>query len=336
MANRVNLRRVWLSALLVLSLLLAAPWVSGRLFVFEPEPTPELQVAVTQATDLDAYLREVEARASAQDQLQIRADQAKAIRWVRGPGQLTDLAIVYIHGFSASRLELEPGISKLADRLGANLYATRLRAHGMEVGEAFAHVRAQDWVSDVREAILIARRIGRRVLVMGTSTGAPLAIFAAKENPDLVGAIIMSPNYGIQKRGGGLLAGPLGPTIARLALGSHREWQAQNAEHARRWTTRYPSVGVVAMMDWVRWLETQDLRELRVPVFTLYSKRDRVVRVDLIEERAPEFTAPGSQLMEWGRANRHELASAAFNPELIDELVEIWRVWIVERLASDQ
>jgi hypothetical protein len=84
----------------------------------------------------------------------------------------------------------------------------------------------------------------------------------------------------------------------------------------------------------VRWLETQNLRVIQVPVFTLYSKRDRVVRVDLIEERAPEFTAAGSKVTEWARANRHELASATFNPELIEELVEIWRVWIMERVAA--
>jgi len=334
MAKKMSVRRVGLGLLAVIAFVLVLPWASGRFLVFEPGDTPELQQAVHEASDLDQYLRDVEARASERDQLAIRTDQAKAIRWAQAPGQITELAILYIHGFSASRLELEPGVSKLAQTLGANMYATRLRAHGMESGEAFARLQAQDWVGDVREAVEIGRRIGKRLIVMGTSTGAPLAIFAAKENPDLLGVIIMSPNFGIQRKGGGLLAGPLGPTIARLALGSHREWEAQNPEHARRWTTRYPSVGVVAMMDWVRWLETQNLREIQVPVFTLYSKRDRVVRVDLIEERAPEFTAAGSKVTEWARANRHELASATFNPELIEELVEIWRTWILERLSA--
>ncbi|HRK07003.1 MAG TPA: alpha/beta fold hydrolase [Pseudobdellovibrionaceae bacterium] len=334
MAKKFRPRSLLLGVLSVIAFVLLLPWASGRLIVFAPGATPEIQQAVRNAGDLDQYLREVEARASERDGLAIRTDQAKAIRWAHAPGQVTELAIVYIHGFSASRLELEPGVSKLAQSLGANLYATRLRAHGMESGDAFAAVKAQDWVSDVREAVEIGRRIGQRLIVMGTSTGAPLAIFAAQENPDLLGVIIMSPNFGIQRRGGALLAGPLGPMMARLALGSHREWEAQNAEHARRWTTRYPSVGVVAMMDWVRWLETQDLREIQVPVFTLYSKRDRVVRVDLIEERAAEFTAAGSKVTEWARANRHELASATFNPELIEELVGLWRAWIAERLAS--
>ena len=334
MAKKLITHRVLHSALALIALVSMIPWASGRLFVFEPQPTPEVQQAVRTAQDLDVYLRDIETLASEQDQLGIKADQEKSIRWAGGPGQVTDLALVYIHGFSASRLELEPGISQLAQTLGANMFATRLRAHGMDTGEAFSRLKAQDWVTDVRESIEIGRRSGKRLVVMGTSTGAPLAILAAQENPDLAGLILLSPNFGIQRRGGDLLAGPLGPMMARLALGSHREWPAQSPEHERRWTTRYPSVGVVAMMDWLRWLETQSLRQIQVPTLTLYTKKDEVVRVDLIEQRAPEFIAAGSKVIEWTQGNRHELASATFNPELVDELVEIWRGWIVERASA--
>ena len=40
------------------------------------------------------------------------------------------MAVVYIHGFSASPQENEPAVSDIATSLGANLFKARLSGHG--------------------------------------------------------------------------------------------------------------------------------------------------------------------------------------------------------------
>src|SRR5258705_963473 len=173
-----TVRRTWPRVLvgpLILALGLAAfAGLSGPMFPFKPSPLDDFEV-VEKAPDLDEYLRGREAQRS-----HVRRDLAKGILWNdptarnRTPTSLADL-----HGFSASRKDISPYVETLARTLGANAYFTRLAAHGRTTSEEFATVTAQDWLDDAREALAIGRRIGDRVILMGTSTGALLATMTA-------------------------------------------------------------------------------------------------------------------------------------------------------------
>ena len=77
--------------------------------------------------DIESYLAESEQRAGAGAPLIPGTE--KRIRWSAGR-EPTDYAIVYLHGFSATRQELAPMLDRLADALGANLFETRLAGHG--------------------------------------------------------------------------------------------------------------------------------------------------------------------------------------------------------------
>ena len=59
--------------------------------------------------------------------------------------------------------------------LGANLFYTRLTGHGQD-GAAMAEGSVNAWINDYAEAMAIGRAIGDKVVVIGTSTGASLAI----------------------------------------------------------------------------------------------------------------------------------------------------------------
>ena len=93
----------------------------------------------------------------------------------------TPYSVVYLHGFSATRQETAPLAECVADSLGANLFETRLAGHGRE-REPLADVRAEDWLHDAAEALAIAARLGERVIVIGTSTGATLAVGDARSS----------------------------------------------------------------------------------------------------------------------------------------------------------
>ena len=76
---------------------------------------------------LDRYFSKSESRVSG-----IRDGCEKKFVWHNNKRQQRDLAIVYIHGFSASRMETWPLCDRLAEAIGANLFYTRLTGHGQD------------------------------------------------------------------------------------------------------------------------------------------------------------------------------------------------------------
>ena len=75
---------------------------------------------------------------------------------------------------------MRPLPDKVAAALGANLFYTRLTGHGQD-GAAMAEGSVNAWINDYAEAIAIGRAIGDKVVVIGTSTGASLATWAASQ-----------------------------------------------------------------------------------------------------------------------------------------------------------
>jgi alpha-beta hydrolase superfamily lysophospholipase len=233
--------------------------------------------------DVDAYLEAREARFD-----DLRAGAEKSVVW-HDPAtkRRTPLAVVHLHGFSATRQEAFPLAETVADSLGANLFLTRLTGHGRD-GAAMAEASVADWLADVREAMAVGARIGERTVLMGLSTGGTLAVWAATrpEWADRLEALVLiSPNLGPRDPKAGLLLWPGGLTLARWIQGPEREWDPQNEEHAQRWTTRYPIEAVATMMRLVVGVRRLDPASIDTPVLLLHSERDTVVRVD----RAIEF-----------------------------------------------
>ena len=73
----------------------------------------------------------------------------------------TEIAIVYIHGYSASPQEVRPVPEKIANKLNANLYFSRLTGHGCDSKE-MSKAQIQDWLNDTAEAIAIGHQNWRK------------------------------------------------------------------------------------------------------------------------------------------------------------------------------
>jgi len=165
----VRKRKVVVTLLVLLALIVLAFALGSRVPVdttitFDPKnigPDPE------------AYLARREAEVK-----DIRPGLQKEIVWADPATRArTPLAIVYVHGFSASKGEVRPLPDRVAAALHANLFYTRLTGHG-EDGAAMAKGGVNAWINDYAEAITIGRAIGDRVVVIGTSTGGSLATWA--------------------------------------------------------------------------------------------------------------------------------------------------------------
>ncbi len=218
----------------------------------------------------------------------LRPGAEKRVLWAGTPEARTDWAVVYVHGFSASAGELRPLPDRVAGGLGANLFFTRLAGHGRD-GAAMAEASLDGWMRDMTEALAVGRRIGRRVLVMGCSTGATLIALAlardkvpgvaelagAPEAAEVAGAVLLSPNFGLRDRRSAILTWPGMGRVLPLILGPERGFMPRNAGHAAAWTTRYPVGALIPMARAVQ--ASRRVRGLSVPVLTVFDPGDTVV-----------------------------------------------------------
>jgi len=314
------IRRTWrLRAILIAVALLAFAGLSGPLFPFTPQPSA-IRDVVENVPDLDLYLARREAQHA-----DVKPEQGKTIIWSHpATRSKTPLSLVYIHGFSASRKDIAPVIETLAGTLGANAFLTRLAAHGRTTPAEFAAVTAQDWLDDAREALAVGRRIGRRVVLIGTSTGALLAAMAALEDnsSDIAALVLLSPNFGLRDWRAKFISGPLGRALARFVLGKEHSFHPDSIGHAEFWTTHYPSQAVVALMDLLNHARSIDLGKLKMPVLVIYTDQDTVVDVAAIRDRFDEIQAPTKLIFDLPEASRHELTGDALAPETVQPVVQ--------------
>lgn len=224
--------------------------------------------------DLDAWLIEEERQVEALD-----PSEYKGITWYRGERSRTPYSVVYIHGFSADRHEMDPVVQHVGEALEANVFHTRLTGHA--TGPAgLGTATVESWLEDTVEALAIGETIGERVIVVGTSTGGTLATWmAAKEEARgrLAALVLVSPNYQPKNKLARLPLYPWGEQIGRLVIGEERCWEPSNEEQARHWTTCYPTPSIVTMMTLVEHVRLADLSSIEVPTLVLYNPDDEVV-----------------------------------------------------------
>lgn len=242
---------------------------------------------------IEAYLQAGEGRF--RDALRRRAH--KEIVWHHPDRRRTGLAIVYLHGFSASHRELAPIPERLASLQGANLFNTRLTGHGLP-GLALANASLADWQADAREALEIGRHIGQKVVVMGMSTGATLGVWLAAQAPTQIAALIlMSPNFGLRSPLARLLPYRWGRLLLRPFSNRIRSWQPLNSDHGYYWTTRYPVRAlfpVGRLMAQVRLLNPADISP---PVLMIVSPRDRIINTRLAAKIFKRFVNPQNRFI---------------------------------------
>lgn len=107
----------------------------------------------------------------------------------------TPLAILYIHGYGASRAEGEYVVDKVAKQLKANTYYLRLPGHGTNV-EDHARVTVKEHLDETFASLAMMRTLGKKVVVIGMSMGGLIATYAAAERPELVDALVLcAPAY---------------------------------------------------------------------------------------------------------------------------------------------
>lgn len=316
-----------LSLAVALILFLAA---AGFWFLAPREPV-DTTVAFDPAVignDPDAYLLRSEA-----DIPNLRPNAQKEIVWAFPASRAkTPLALVYVHGFSATKAETRPLADQIAKALDANLFYTRLTGHGRNPA-ALEQARVNDWLNDLAEAIAIGRTIGNRVIVIGTSTGGTLATLGATI-PGLMdnvqGLVLISPNFGLQNRWAFLLNIPYARTILPRIGGATHGFEPVNREQAENWTTRYPIGALAPMAALIRTTLAANWSGISIPALALFSPDDRIADPTATETVLASWGAPTMTVTvpASGDPQNHVIAGHILSPETTDALAERISAWI--------
>ncbi|RMH38763.1 MAG: alpha/beta hydrolase [Alphaproteobacteria bacterium] len=322
------MRRLGRYMIYLLGLLVLIVAVAAAAIWFEPTPRPPAIDATAIGDDPEAYLHEVEARAEG-----VTPGTERRIVWAAEKGRKTPVAIVYLHGFSATSEEIRPVPDMVARALGANLYFARLTGHGQS-GEALAAASVEDWLRDLAEAVEIGRRIGDEVIIMSTSTGGALAALGATWPgfyDRVKGIIFVSPNFRVKDPKARILDWPLVRYWAPIVAGRERAFETRNAAHAKYWTSRYPTVALVPMARLARLARRADYSGVKIPALFIFSPDDIVVDAAETERIAASWGGPvrieRRHVGPGDDPNSHVIAGDIMSPSQTRPVAEIMIDW---------
>lgn len=191
---------------------------------------------------------------------------------------VTDECFLYIHGFSASRQETSPVTSRIAEHFNANVFHARLAGHG--IGSEGMISSAETWLQSMVDAWKISSYLGHRVVIVATSTGAPLTVWLLKQVgiANRVAAILLiSPNFRIKSPFGFLLTWPLSSRWVHFLLGRTHSWEAESPEHEKVWTSSYSTLAIIEMQKVVDWIASINLKEMSTPLAMMCMPNDPTV-----------------------------------------------------------
>lgn len=282
--------------------------------------------------DIDAFLAASERHAA--EAFPLVPDTEKRIVW-QVPGVRSKFAVVYLHGFSATRQETAPLAGQVAAALNANLFETRLAGHGREESQLF-DVTAEDWLEDVAEAFAIGARIGEQVIVIGTSTGGTLALAMSQHEAAAAVShfVLISPNIQPSDETAKWATRPAGRLIARLFVGPTRSWTPRNEQQALYWSTTYPTAAGIEVMRLVEYLHTLLPLEIHAELLVMLSPHDKVVSPAATRYAFNRIDAPRKKLFEYVDSpdpSSHVLAGDIMAPQSTAGLAAA----IVEFVADD-
>jgi len=249
---------------------------------------PRPQISSAPHAAIDCPLGKIEQRVAEKEEglIGLRSGNESKIYWFDSIQQ-TEYCLVYLHGFSASGAEADPMHRELAQRYGMNLYAPRLFAHGITAEDAMLEFAVEDYVNSAKEAVAIAKRISKKVILLGCSTGSSLSLYLAAEDPDIVGLLLLSPNIKIASAGMSLFSGPFGLQIARMILGRHFSWSHPDEEVANHWTMHYRTEALVQLQIFVKTaMKKTVFRQVEQPVFLGYYYKNKKEQDDVVSVAA--------------------------------------------------
>ncbi len=249
-----------------------------------PKYLQEMPAVPASASDLENFIKTNEA------QHKLKQNNEARIIWANDSlKQKTDYAIVYLHGFSASQEEGDPVHRNIAKEFGCNLFLSRLAEHGIDTVDAMINLTADEYWETAKQALAIGKQIGKKIILMTTSTGGTLALKLAADYPNDVAAIVlMSPNIAINDPNAWLLNNHWGLQIARMVLKSdYVDSKDSGLLYKQYWYAHYRLEAAVALEELLETtMNKKTFEKVRQPVQLLYFYKDEIHQDSVVKVSA--------------------------------------------------
>ena len=260
-----------------------------------PKYNNELPTLPPEPAQLEKYI------ANNESKHKLKPDNEARIVWFNDSTKgKTQYAVVYIHGFSASQEEGDPVHREFAKKFGCNLYLPRLAEHGIDTSDALANYTAEkSWRSAV-EAYAIGKQLGKKIILLSTSTGSTLALKLCGEFPDIVANIMLSPNIAINDPNAWLLNNHWGLQIAHIVEVKHRTAEDTTAVYKQYWNQRYATSALVQLEELLEsTMKESTFKKVTQPSLMLYYFKDKdnqdpVVKVSAMKRMFVQLGTPDS------------------------------------------
>lgn len=289
--------RTFIRALKTLAIIIV---ILGIVYLVGPTPTkPKFDVALPQVPQIDSLATYI---AKKEHQHKIKPDNEAEIVWADSSHLQTEYAVVYLHGFSASKEEGNPVHINFAKSIKANLYLSRLADHGIDTIAPMQFFTADRLWDSAKEAYAIGKKLGKKVILVGTSTGGTLALQLAAAYPEIHSLILLSPNIAINDDKAWVLNNPWGLQIARLVTGGdERILEGKTPIYKKYWYYHYRLESVVQLQELLESAMTKSLFEkVKQPTLMLYyykneTAQDPVVKVSAMLKMFDELGTPNDK-----------------------------------------
>jgi esterase/lipase len=276
--------------------------------------------AVASIDALDSYITAMEAPHK------IKPNNQAKIIWADSSKSQTEYALVYLHGFSASQMEGDPVHQNIAKQFNCNLYLARLAEHGIDTTEDLMNLTAENYWESAKLAYAIGKQIGKKVILMSTSTGGTLALQLASVYPEIAGLILYSPNIEVFNPSAPLLDNPWGLQIGRAVLKSNYvDIKYKDSAYPKYWNSHYRIEAVVALQNLLEATMTEaTFKKIHQPTLALYyykdeAHQDNVVKVKAIQKMMQQIATPANLKMEMAipNAGNHVIASPIVSNDIV-------------------
>lgn len=256
----------------------------------------------------------------------LKPNNEARIVWADSTHQTTEFAIVYLHGFSASQMEGGPVHENIAKAFHCNLYLARLAEHGIDSTDDLINLTAANYWESAKQAYAIGKKLGKKVIIMSTSTGGTLSLQMAAAYPEIAGLIMYSPNIAINNPAAPLLNKPWGLQIARLVRGGNfAHVQFKNNDYPKYWNAHYRLESTVELQNLIEATMTKEqFSKVHQPSLVLYyykdeANQDNVVKVSAMKKMLSELGTPDSlkKGIAIPNAGSHVLASPIVSMDIV-------------------
>ena len=330
LTNAAVLVVLLLTVLLCLRYAWLRRWMANTGNTFAPKLPADLGAA-----GVELYLEARDAR-----QAPLMPEAGSAVKWAKGrKGEQADLCVLFLHGWSASCSECSPVDARIAEGLGAHLMRFRLTGHGVSPHErgglAMRDTATREALfGDAATALALASLIGKRVIVVGSSTGGTLALWLSVQpwaQPLISGVLLLAAALRLKKPSPQLYARArwahlvlpklLATPLIEAVVGSVYRIPYRNPRQDQCWTRVYPSSAAINAIGVFVTVETAvDPSRIVAPLISWHNPLDPTADYEFTKQFVARV--PGSRWETITDSEMwHEITGDIQSPSTVDRVV---------------